>query len=915
MEPDRWAEVKRIVTHCLEENPQTPDSRIQEACGGDAALAAEVRSLLSSYSGMGEFLTTSVIDRLNSEPEPGDRMGPYEIRSLIGEGGMGRVYLAARVTDFEKPVAIKLVKRGMDTELILRRFRTEQQILARLEHPGIARLLDGGVAGDGRPYLVMEHVEGVPITQYCAEHAISVRERLQLFRAVCSAVHYAHQNLVIHRDLKPGNILVTNQGVPKLLDFGIAKLLEPDAGTTLTMPGVMTPECASPEQARGEAVTTATDVYALGVLLYQILTGEKPYEFASRSAGEIARVVCKIEPKPPSTVRPMARDLDKIVLKAMHKQPARRYASVEQFADDLERYLGGLPVRARKDSFGYRASKFLVRHKVSVAVMAAVALALLAALVLAVREAQIARRRFNDLRSLANSLIYEVHDSIKSLPGSTPARKVIVDRALTYLNRLAQDARGDAGLQREVAAAYERVGEVQGKFVDNSLGDTEGALRSFQKALDIRRRLAARSDWHDQLALAQDYRRIAIQYNGKEDGGATRLAVEQAIAVCLQLQAARPGELEVLQELASEYVVAGNMWFKPSAEETAWRVDAYRKAIAASESALPLKPDDESTLRTYSYSLRGLGSMLEKSDPNSALAYYRRELEIARKLYAKSADVLYGRDSALSLEDIASVFDGLGDFAQAARYAKQALGMFQELVRLDPRNATIRASLAIAYANTADYLSKSGDTVTATEYATSALGIMRAQSASDPKNIYYKRKVAELAQVKGRILMLAHQPAAALKSFADSRAVYVSLSQDSPASVYYLGTAALVTEKMGEAATLLGDFGLAASYFREALQTAEPGMSERPMDGDANATAAGAYSGLGGLAMREALSRRQPASATRAEWAAARDWYRKSLDVWARIEQLRGPVPPGPGDGDRAVVRKNLRRCEQALFR
>jgi tetratricopeptide (TPR) repeat protein len=915
MEPDRWAEVKRIVNQCLEENPQALDSHIQEACRGDAALAAEVRSLLSSYAGMGEFLTTSVIDRLNREPDAGDRLGPYQIRSLIGEGGMGRVYLAARVSDFEKPVAIKLVKRGMDSELILRRFRTEQQILARLEHPGIARLLDGGVAEDGRPYLVMEYTAGRPITQFCVENALGLRERLHLFRTACSAVQYAHQNLVIHRDLKPGNILVTDQGVPKLLDFGIAKLLEPDADTTLTLFAVMTPECASPEQARGEPVTTATDVYSLGVLLYQMLTGEQPYEFESRSAEEVARVVCQMEPKTPSAIRPMAKDLDKIVLKAMHKQPARRYASVEQFSDDVERYLAGLPVRARKDSFGYRASKFVVRHKASVAVLGGVALALMVALVIAVREAQIARRRFNDLRSLANSLIYDVHDSIKSLPGSTPARKVIVDRALTYLNRLAQDARGDPGLQREVAAAYDRVGEVQGKFVDNSLGDTEGALRSFQKALDIRRRLAARGDWQDQLALAEDYRRIAIQYNGKEDGRATRQTIEQGIIVCLQLKAARPDELAVLQELASEYVVAGNLWFKPSPEETDWRVNAFRKALAVSETALRLKADDESTLHTYSYSLRGLGNLLEKTDPNSALPYYRRELEIEQKLYAKSTDVLLGRDAALALEDIASAFDELGDFAQAAAYAKQALAMLQELVRLDSRNATIQASLAIAYANAAEYLSKSGDTSTATEYANRALEIMRAHSASDPKNAYYKRKVAEITQIKGRILMVARQPAAALKSFEDSRAVYVSLSQDSPASLYYLETAVLMTEKMGEAAALLGDFALATSYYRNALQAAESSLDLRPMDKDANDTAAGAYAGLGDLAMREALSRRQPSSTSRAAWTAARDWYRKSLDVWARIEHLRGPVHPGPGDGDPAVVRKNLGRCDQALSR
>jgi tetratricopeptide (TPR) repeat protein len=295
----------------------------------------------------------------------------------------------------------------------------------------------------------------------------------------------------------------------------------------------------------------------------------------------------------------------------------------------------------------------------------------------------------------------------------------------------------------------------------------------------------------------------------------------------------------------------------------------------------------------------------------SALPYYRRELEIDQKVYARSGDVLYGRATALALEDIASVFDDLGDFPQAAAYAKEALAMFQELVHLDPKNATIQASLAIAYANTAEYLSKSGNTSTALEYANRSQGIMRAGSSSDPKNAYYRRKVAEVDVLKARILMLSRQPSAALKTFEESRTVYVSLSQDSPGSVHYLISAARTTEEMGEAAALLGDSGLAASYFRKALQTVEPFLAEHPTEG--NDAAAGAYSGLGDLATRQAQAPGQPASKSLAAWTEARDGYRKSLDVWARIERLRGPIHPGPGDGDPAVVRKNLQRCEQAL--
>jgi serine/threonine protein kinase len=511
MNPERWERVKQLVGDAMTLEARERESFVDRICQGDSELQREVRSLLSFHDQAGtDFLNGSPVDlehgtSATQARAQRQRIGPYAITEEIGRGGMGEVYRAVRADgQYTKEVAIKLVQGGSGA--LLERFRNERQILASLDHPNIARLHDGGSTDGGVPYLVMELIEGIRIDEYCEQHRLSVNERLRLFLQVCDAVQFAHQRLIIHRDLKPGNILVTADGVPKLLDFGIAKIVEvePEGSqgeSTLTLFRLLTPQYASPEQVRGEPITTASDVYSLAVVLYELLTGRSPYPKASSAPHEAARAACEYEPLKPSTVvrsgknlahtsnddsgkeyvvapdklrRQLKGDLDNIVLKALRKEPQRRYASVEQFAADIRRNLAHLPIVARKDTAGYRASKFVTRHKAGVTAGAAVALILLAGLVITMRQARIAERRFNDVRSLANSLIFDVHDSIKELPGSTPARKIIVDRALQYLNVLAQESAGDVGLQRELAAAYEKVGSVQGDYLENNLGGLRG---------------------------------------------------------------------------------------------------------------------------------------------------------------------------------------------------------------------------------------------------------------------------------------------------------------------------------------------------------------------------------------------------------------------------------------------------------
>lgn len=403
MTPERYQLTQDLVEQALLLAGSERESFLDRSCNGDGDLRAEVESLLVIDTQLGDFIEKPLFDLHSDQGSlaAGDQLGSWRIVGEIGRGGMGAVYLAERAdAAYEKKAAIKLLKRGMDTDELVRRFRSERQILARLEHPHIARLLDGGSTGDGRPYLVMEYVQGRPIDAWCTEQSLSVEDRLVLFEKVCRAVHFAHRNLVVHRDLKPGNILVVADGEPRLLDFGIAKLLEGDPEPLATVAAYlpMTPEFASPEQIRGEPVTTATDVYSLGVLLYRLLAGRSPYRPAVEGRASLAEAVCNQEPLRPSTVvgarakaaeekaesaerdRHLAKrlrgDLDKIVQKALSKEPARRYESAEQFAADVRRHLEGLPVLARQAGVGYRTRKFVGRHKIGVALAAAALIAI-----------------------------------------------------------------------------------------------------------------------------------------------------------------------------------------------------------------------------------------------------------------------------------------------------------------------------------------------------------------------------------------------------------------------------------------------------------------------------------------------------------------------------------------------------------
>ena len=478
---DSWKRVEALLNEALDIRQEDRSAFHDRSCAGDPQLRREVDSLLASVDksvGFIERPLQQVAQLLTEESEgPGSRIQAYELLKLIGEGGMGKVYLAARADDqYSKQVAIKLLQAGFaQTTAMLLRFRSERQILADLDHPNIARLLDGGATPSGLPFLAMEYVDGIAIHEYCRQNRLSIEERLRLFITVCGAVDYAHKHLVVHRDIKPANILVTKEGAPKLLDFGIAKLVDPEDGTaaeTRTVDRLMTPEYASPEQITGSAVTTATDVYALGVVLYELLSGSRPFNLGTMTPMELYRAICERDPEAPSTravkadvpravaAEKIDGELDNIVMMAMRKEPGQRYRSARDLGDDITAYMNGYPVRAKTATLGYRSTKFIRRNRAAVAVAA---LAIVALVGFSIRMA-VLERRARQQQAIAEresgflSSIFAASMPIQARGNQVSARDLL-DRGLQRVDReLSSEPEAQAAMLQSIGRSYHALG-------------------------------------------------------------------------------------------------------------------------------------------------------------------------------------------------------------------------------------------------------------------------------------------------------------------------------------------------------------------------------------------------------------------------------------------------------------------------
>lgn len=769
---ERWRRLKELFAAAVELSPDERIPYVELACGDDRLLRDELLALLAADERADYFIDRPAAEEFLREQVTLDRIGPYRLVYEIGRGGMGNVYLAIRDDgEVDRKVAIKVVRRGMDTDDIVRRFRNERQILARLDHPNIARFLDGGTTRDGLPYFVMEYIEGEAIDQYCERHHLSVQERLRLLLPVFAAVQYAHQNLVIHRDLKPANILVTRDGVPKLLDFGIAKILESetDAPQTATELRMLTPDYASPEQVSGKPVTTSADVFSLGVILYELLSLERPFNVAGRKPLEIVKAVCETEPERPSVavVRNVAvpgererslqkrlrGDLDNIILMALRKDPTRRYLSVESLADDIERYLEGLPVAARRNAFGYHAAKFVTRNRVPVAAGLFFVLTLVASLVVTTRAAAVARaereraeksaeearERFNDVRGLTKTLLFDLHDEVSTLPGGIKARQMVARTALRYIDVLAEAAKDDPVLQRELATAYRRVGSITFNI--------EQELRYHKRAVDITRSLAKNEPANPALReeLALSLAELANTYKMSGDIGAALRSFEEAVAISEGLRSAYPRE--------DRYAAA-------AADYLRWYADVHMMVGNASAAYAPLQragaiqgelvqraPRDFDRRRDL-YSTRwmtGAYYFLTR-DYARAIATYNAALEEAVLLANENpTDARVLRDLWVINRRLGAAHGQAGDTRWAIEHMERALGIIERLAGADPADLGHRHAMALTRAALGEYYAREGRLTQARTQLRNAADAMQALTSADPRHAEFRddRRVVE----------------------------------------------------------------------------------------------------------------------------------------------------------------------------
>ena len=807
MEPERWRQIEDLFQAALDCEPERRSALLEAACGHDRALREEVDSLLASYEEAGFTEAPAFRDAVRlleqNHSLTGKRIGPYRVIREIGHGGMGAVYLAARADEaFRKQVAIKLIKRGLHMEAIVQRFRNERQILASLDHPNITRLLDGGTTEDGLPYFVMEYIQGEPIDSYCDARKLNIVDRLRLFQRVCAAVHYAQQNLVVHRDIKPGNVLVTVEGVPRLLDFGIAKLLSPErsqetSAGALTAARLMTPRYASPEQVRGEPVTTASDVYSLGVLLYELLTGHSPYRLSGRTPAEVDRAICHDEPEKPSEAisrveeavtpqsvsatregtpdklrRRLLGDLDNIVLMAMHKEPQRRYGSVEKFSEDIDRHLEGLPVRAHADSWRYRAGKFVSRHRAGVAAAILVALSLLAGMVatawqarVALRERAKAERQFNDVRGLTTSFLFEFHGAIENLPGATPARKLLVQRALEYLSKLAEEAHSNRRLQLELAEAYLKVGDVQGNPYEPNLGDTQGAAKSYRKALEISQALTRTvpRDAEARRYLARSYKSVGEVLPVLGNPSEALVNFQQAAGTLESLTAADRANAQLRLELAACYQETGDLQGQPGIQnlgDQAGALGSYAKALEIYQALAADDTGNSTARRGVAVVKIRIGDLQSARDElQGSQQSYRDALEIMEQLSA--ADPTSAKERRLlahAYRKMGGAMERLSNLKEALKYYLKAVAINEGLMSSDPANVQAGMSLAISLRSSAGLLLKMGNRQGALGNYQRVLNILEALSTAHPEDVWVQGRYSKTLLTAADLLAQSGKP-------------------------------------------------------------------------------------------------------------------------------------------------------------
>ena len=806
---------------------------------------------------------------------------------------MGTVYLARRTGELSLTAALKVLRPGLDSEFFLGRFAQEGQILATLEHPNIARVIDGGRTADGRPYFALEYVEGIPLDAYAAK--LGLEARLALFRQVCGAVHYAHQRLVIHRDLKPGNVLVTAEGVPKLLDFGIAKLLNEQAAALRTRADLrlMTPEYASPEQVRGGVLTTASDVYALGVILYQLVTGNLPYEFREHSYTEYERVIGQESPRPPSRWGRVPPDLEQIVLMALRKEPERRYASAEQLAEDVRRYLEGRPVKAQPDTFAYRATKFVRRNRWGVAAGVALAATLGVGIATTVWQARIAERRFNDVRKLATSFIFEFHDAIEPLPGSTPARQLVVKRGLEYLDRLAAESSRDAQLQTDVADAYVRIGNVLGNPQSANLGDRAGAMRAYERAVAMFERVAQQTNtpraWAD-LADAIEKRGVLLEAQGKTQEA---IAIYQRGLAMAKAQSGSP-DLTVQAAIARSYAKLGDA--QAALGQTKDSLESYTQSLALYKVLAEKQPGEpRRQVAMVAANDRVASAEAALNQTERSLKTYAESMRIRRELLAKEpANASYQRAVAVNQLIVGDVEYQAGQIASALANYSGAVTILEPLAKADPSNIRAQYEYAAAVDRRGDAERSLGQKYAALSSYEQGLEAAKRNVQKDSGNTRFQQALAVSFNKVGEMQKELEQERKAMESYRAAFEIRQRLTQSDPENVEFQHDLVLSYQNLGELLSKQGQHGAAIEHCRKAIALAQQVATKDPGNFSHETTLSASYMTLGYAERR------------RGSFAESLAAFEKSLE----LDQRRAAADPA-----NAQVKKELTAITEEVAR
>lgn len=721
---ERWNRLNNLFHKFLEFSPESQVAELDKLQQSEPELASDLKNLLDAHHNSSTFLSGTVADDLSVRK--GETVGPWEIQDEIGRGGMSTVFLASRIDgQFDRKVAVKFLHGLFPGKHTAERMKAEQNILAQLDHEYICKLFDAGITENGRPYFIMEYIDGEPIDMYCRETEVSVDEILNLFEQICEAVRYAHQRLIVHRDLKPGNIMVGKNGKIKLLDFGISKIVseepEMDITNTKTALHLMTPEYASPEQVRYDPVTTSTDIYSLGLILCKLLTGRFPYDVDQKTPLEIGNTILEAVPKKPSTlthrknnvekgtaetsinlkqVKFLKGDLDNIILMALRKNPERRYASVDQLLRDIRNFRSDRPILARPESALYLTSKFIKRNKAGVIMAAAVTVLLCLAVIFSVRQAaianeqrQIAETRLLDLRNLTGSLMFDVHDAVAPLPGSTPARELIATQVSDYLDRLSEIEGDNPELNLQLAASYRKIGDLLGNPTTSNLGRSDKAMESYERAEKHLERISTIATEE----LPELSRQKALLYEKKSD------------------------VLAMMGEL-------------PEAE------DYQRKSVELFQQVMQEAGGTASEF-SYAISLLKLGDLLGHPNftslgmPDSSLVYYTSAEEIFTRHVARSpSDLRNVRYSGLIFERIGVIQDYIGKDTEALNNFQKSADYRDTVIEMDPLNTNAIRDRAISYEKMGKIYQQQGRLSEAKQAFQEAFETYRWLSSSDPQN-------------------------------------------------------------------------------------------------------------------------------------------------------------------------------------